>query len=124
MGKKEKNKLPPPDIFVSESELTLDEPALQAILNRMGLEYLLHHCWGFDNTVVYESTGKFYETSHCEHRTRGGKIVTGTRIEGRERLDTAWIKQGNPSEEAKVAARNDLSYNREIASLGRQMKSL
>ena len=124
MGVKGTDKISAPDVFVSECELAVGDPTIQAVLNKMGIEYVLFNLWGFDKYHVYDSTGKFYEISECTHRTRSGKVVTGKRFTGRERIDDAWIEEGNPSDNAKVIARQDMSYIREISNLGRQMKSL
>lgn len=117
------DKLVAPDIFVSESELDVNDKTIKAVLVKMGIDYVLHHLWGFDNTLVFESTGTFYEKSECQHRTRGGKLVEGVRYSGKERLDDDWILKGNPSEEAEVISKQDISLVREMQKLGRQMKS-
>lgn len=124
MGVKGTDKISAPDIFVSECELAVGDPTIQAVLEKMGVEYVLFNLWGFDKDHVFESTGKFYEISECKHRTRQGKVIDGKRYTGRERLDDAWIEQGNPSEDAKVIARQDMSYIREVQGLGKRMKSL
>lgn len=124
MGVKGTDKISAPDIYVSECELAVGDKTIQAVLDKMGVEYVLFNLWGFDKDFVYESTGKFYETEVKQHRARNGKIVTGLRYSGRERLDDAWIEQGNPSENAKIIARQDMSYIRELQKLGKEMKSL
>lgn len=114
-----------PPVYVAKSELTLGEPELQAILDRLGLEYLLINYWGFDgNHIADAKTQCFYEESYCEFRSRTGKIVTDVRYTGVERLDDEWLLEGNPSKAAQEAARKDLSYLREIGKLGRRVKSL
>lgn len=119
------DKVAQPDIFVAECEVGAGDKNIEAVLSKLGLEYVLHNLWGFDNTVVYQSTGTFYEIEkNVEFRSRTKGIIKGVRISGRERLDDEWIEQGNPSEQAKDAARQDISYLKEIGELGRQMKSL
>lgn len=116
------DKVAPPSIFVSECEVATDDARIQAVFDKLGLEYVLEKLWGFDINHTTES-GNFYEAITCRHRTRGGKVVDGVRYSGIERTDDEWILQGNPSDEAKIAARQDLSYMREISKMSRQIKS-
>lgn len=118
------DKIAAPDVYVWEGELTLEDANIKSVFEKLGLEYVLHNLWGFDNSIKYKSTGSFYEVHVCKRRNRCGKIVEGIFYLGKERLDDVWIEQGAPSGEAKVAARQDMSYIREVKSLSRQMKSL
>lgn len=117
------DKVASPPIFVSECEVATDDPRIQSVFKKLGLEYVLEKLWGFDVNHHVPETGKFYEAKECEHRTRGGKVVKGVRYSGIERTDDDWILNGNPSDDAKVAARQDLSYMREISMMSRQVKS-
>lgn len=117
------DKISAPFIFVSESEVDLNDENIKKVLEKLGLDYVLNNLWGFDNTIVYESTGTFYEVDSCKHRGRTGNIIDGVRYSGRERLDDEWIDYGNPSEDAKMAARQDITYLQEIANLSKRAVS-
>lgn len=124
MQVKGNDKIPAPPVFVGESDISDGSPQVEVILAKYGLEFIFKNVWGFDDTNLNKDTGTFYEVEVVEFRNRSGKIVKEKRYTGLERLDEEWIKQGRPSEEAKAASRKDISYLREIASLGRQMKSM
>ena len=109
MGVKGTDKMPAPPIFVAECELTLGAKELEAVLTRCGLDYVLINLWGFDGNQHYSSSGTFYEVEELTFRNRSGKVVTGKRFSGLERLDDAWINEGRPSEDAKIASRQDMS---------------
>lgn len=125
------SRIPAPPVFISECELLGDggkedfvKAAFEELKKSLGekgaIEYLLVELWGFDKNKKVEGTDTFYEVREQEHRTRlSGKIVNGKRYEGFERLDDAWILRGYPSDEAKVAARQDASYVQEIRQLSR-----
>lgn len=123
MGKKEQVKITAPPVFVGASDLNDGSKKVQAIIDRLGIEFILINVWGFDKNVDYEGTGNFYSCEEKTFRNRSGKVVTEKRYAGTERLDDEWMEQGRPSDEAKIAVRNDISYVRELQSLGRQMKS-
>lgn len=123
MGVKGTDKISAPFVFIFEGEVCVNDPTIKAVYDKMGLDYVLHNLWGFDNTVNYESTGTFYEKEEMTFRSHTKGVVTGIRISGRERLDDEWITDGNPSEEAKIASRQDMSYVNELKQLGKRMKS-
>lgn len=107
-----------PPIYISEKDLADED--IQLCIACLGLEEVLFQI-GFCKETKFE-TGLFYETEHCTHRTLGGKIYTGLRYSGLERIDKDWILNGNPSEEAKELSRKDKSYINEIRKLGKVVK--
>lgn len=117
------DKIPAPPVIVSASELTQGDPRIQNALEKCGLEFILNKLWGFDDKQHYQSTGTFYEVQKLKHRNRKGVIVECERYSGVERLDDEWITEGIPSNEALIAARQDLSYVKEISKMSRQIKS-
>lgn len=123
MGVKGTDKISAPPVFVGASDLNDGSKEFQAIIDRLGIPYILENVWGFDTNVDQEGSGNFYTCSEMTFRNRSGKVVTELRYSGTERLDDAWIEKGRPSSEAKIASRQDLSYVREIKNLGKQMVS-
>ena len=119
-----KDKIQAPPVFVSRCELTVGSPRIQAVLDKCGLDYVLHNLWGFDKNHVDKDSGTFYKIENCRFRNRSGKVIDGERIVGIERLDDEWIEQGRPSKEAEAFARQDLSYIAELQNLGKRIKSL
>lgn len=117
-----KDKISAPDRIVSEFDLDAGSPAIAKVLNRLGPEYVLLNLYGFDGTMKFESTGTFYEIHECEHVTDTGQRKFGKRYIGKERLDDEWILNGAPTEAAKAAARQDMSYMRELAELSKHRK--
>lgn len=111
------DKVGAPPIYVSEFDLQDED--VQLIIETIGLEETLYNL-GFDKERWFESTETFYEIMECKHRTLSGKIVEGKRYMSFERLDDDWIKNGNPSEEAKMLSRKDRSYLAEIRRLSQQ----
>lgn len=122
------SRIPAPPVYISECELCGNDETVEAAYEELkksmgdkaALEYLLVNLWGFDSKKIAEGSDTFYVVEEKQHRTRiSGKVVTGNRYSGLERLDDEWILSGNPSEEAKVAARQDISYIQEIRNLSR-----
>ena len=118
------SKIPAPPVYVSASEIDAHDADIKAALETLGLDYVLTNLWGFDNTKIVEGSDTYYTIDECTHRTRIKKeIVTGSRYSGVERLDDDWILRGNPSESAKVIARQDASYIQEVKHLSRRSKA-
>ena len=111
------DKVGAPPIYVSEFDLQDED--VQLIIETIGFEETLYNL-GFDKERWFESTETFYEVMECKHRTLSGKIVEGKRYMSFERLDDNWIKNGNPSEEAKMLSRKDHSYLAEIRKLSQR----
>lgn len=106
-------------VYVSEADLNDKEVA--KIVEKFGLDVVLHTLFGFDkNEVICEVEPYFYEVVKCEHRQRmyPHNIVKAKRYSGIERLDKAWIKGAMASDEAKLSAKNDKGYLSELRKLG------
>lgn len=110
-----------PAIYISESDLQ-DEQMVVAV-KRLGLDAILNKVCGFNDKNVVEGSDKFYEVMKCKHRNLQGELVDCNRYAGVERIDDDWIENGNPSEDAKIAARGDLSYVREIQKMSKRVVS-
>ena len=108
-----------PPIFISEYDLQDED--IQVCIEALGLEEVLYQI-GFDKERWYNETNTFYEILDCEHKTRCGKIVKGKRYTGHERLDSDWILNGLPSEDAKVASKKDRSFISEIRNLSKRSR--
>lgn len=117
------DKIQAPPVFVSRCEVTVGDSRIESVLQKCGLDYVLHKLWGFDKNHRFPD-GNFYEIEELTFRNRSGKVVTGQRITGLERIDEEWINEGRPSEEARMVARQDMSYVRELQSLSKRVKSL
>lgn len=106
-------------VYVSFADL--QDIEIAKIVEKFGLEIVLTELFGFDkNEIVSEVEPFFFETEIFEHRQRlhPHKIVTGVRYSGYERLDKKWLSSGMASDEAKMSAKNDREYLKEIKSLG------
>ena len=117
-------------VFVSETDLDM-LPQLTKLKDMWGLDWVLVNCWGFNpDEVVYDDSisdrpvdlsqqaqATFYTKSWCEHVNRQGKRVKAIRYCGIERQDKDWLEGGNASDEAKMFAKQDLSYLKEIGNL-------
>jgi hypothetical protein len=107
-----------PPIYISELDLADED--IQLCIELLGLNEVLHQI-GFCKEAEFGS-GLFYETEECTHRSLSGKVHTGIRYSGLERIDKDWILNGNPSEQAKDLSRKDKSYIDEIRKLGKVLK--
>lgn len=113
-----------PPVYVSESELTLGDEDLELCLQTVGLDDYLIKFWGFDPTYKADiDKTKFYTEDVCTHTKRSGGIHTGIRYLGRERVDQDWLENGNPSENAVLASKGDLSLLSELRNLGKRKGS-
>lgn len=117
------DKIAPPERQVSFSDLTVGDEQIKLVLQKCGVDFVLEKLWGFDTKHKSGTEHGFYEVKECQHRNRDGVIVTGKLYIGVERLDDEWILQGAPSEQAKLAAKQDLSLYRELSSMSRSVKS-
>lgn len=117
------DKIAPPERQVSFSDLTVGDEKIRVVLEKCGVDFVLEKLWGFDTKHKCDTPQKFYEVKECQHRNRDGVIVTGKLYIGVERLDDEWILHGAPSEQAKLAAKQDLSLYRELSSMSRSVKS-
>ena len=125
------SKIPAPPVYVGLDEsvnfdVTVNE-AYKVFISQMGeekaFEYVLKELWGFDDKKVLDGTDKFYVIEEHTFRERtSNKVITGKRVQGYERLDDKWILKGAPSEEARVASRQDMSYVAEIRHLSKRAK--
>jgi hypothetical protein len=102
-------------VYVSLADMV----ALQSLLDdeTVGLERVLTEVFGFDNKVAFSVNNSWYESMVCEHRSRGGKIVTCERFVGLERMDDKWLKSGYASEDVKLMAKDDASLVGELERL-------
>ena len=114
---KGKDKLGSPPIFVSSYDLADED--IQVCIEALGLEEVLYQI-GFDKEHRCSESGSFYEVLECKHKTRTGKVVTGKRFSGHERLDRAWLESGLASEDAKAMARCDRSYLQAIREISKR----
>jgi len=57
------------------------------------------------------------EVIECQHRNLQGKVVEGKLFMAFERLDREWFKSGHASIEAFIAAGNDPTIAKEIATM-------
>ena len=113
------DKLAPPPIYVSEYDLQDED--IQVCIEALGLEEVLYQI-GFDKERWVNETDSFYEVMECEHRSRSGKIVKGKRYIGSERIDNAWLDSGLASEDAKMVARKDISYLKQIKQISKRSR--
>lgn len=102
-------------VYVSMADLVrmkslIDDP-------NVGIETVLTEVWGFDDKVAFTVDGSWYESMECEHRSRGGHLVTCERFCGLERMDEKWLKSGYASESVKLMAKNDMSLVGELERL-------
>ena len=96
--------------FTNISEFDLQDEDIQECIEVLGLDEVLYQI-GFDKEYSSsENTHGFYEVVECNHVTRSGKKVFGKLYISRERTDVAWLQSGLCSEEAKMAAKKDISY--------------
>lgn len=61
-----------------------------------------------------------YEFVHCRHRTLNKIEYEGIRVEGMERIDSAWIATGAASPEAQIEAIPDIHLRAELRKMGKQ----
>lgn len=61
-----------------------------------------------------------YELVACNHRTINNIEYYGLRVEGFERLDTAWLATGCASLEAQIEATNDKSLRHTLRTMSYQ----
>ena len=113
------DKVGSPSIYISAHDL--EDEDIQVCIEALGLEEVLYQI-GFDKEHWFGETNNFYEIMECTHKTRTGKVVTGKRFSGHERLDRAWLESGLASEDAKVMARCDRSYLAEIRTLSKRSR--
>lgn len=72
------------------------------------------------NQLLYKlgvDTSMNVEVMECQHRNLQGKIVEGKLFMCFERLDREWVKSGHASTEAFLAAGNDPTIAKEIATM-------
>lgn len=102
-------------VFVSMADLV----AMKSLVDdpNIGLEKVLVEVWGFDPQVAFTVDGSWYESMECEHRSRGGFVVTCERFSGLERMDESWLKSGYASDDVKLMAKNDMSLVGELEML-------
>jgi len=113
-------------VYVSFADLALVQP----LVDTEGVEYVLHHVFGFDNERVLpndyldgqllSSGGNFFHVAHQHHRSRQGKIVEGDRYWGWERSDNEWLKSNICSDEMKLLSKGDQSLVDEVMALSKR----
>ena len=91
---------------ISESDLTIFKEYDGSVAVRNQLLYKL----GVDTSL-------HIEVIECQHRNLQGKAVEGKLFMCFERLDREWVKSGHASTEAFLAAGNDPTIAKEIATM-------
>lgn len=61
-----------------------------------------------------------YEIRSSTHRTLIGKVWTGSRVEGFERIDKNWIATGAASREAIIESTPDITLRKELREMSRE----
>ena len=72
------------------------------------------------NQLLYKlgvDTSLLIEVIECQHRNLQGKVVEGKLFMAFERLDREWVKSGHASIEAFIAAGNDPTLAKEVATM-------
>ena len=106
--------------FTNISEFDLQDEDVQECIEVLGLDEVLYQI-GFDKEYSSpENTHGFYEVLECNHVTRSGKKVFGKLYISRERTDESWLQSGLCSEEAKMAAKKDISYVQAIREISKR----
>jgi len=91
---------------ISESDLELFKEYDGSVAVRNQLLYKL----GVDTLMNIE-------VIECQHRNLQGKVTEGKLFMAFERLDREWVKSGHASIEAFIAAGNDPTIAKEIATM-------
>ena len=108
--------------FTNISEFDLQDEDIQECMEVLGLEEVLYQI-GFDRDYTsLENTHGFYEVIECNHVTRSGKKVFGKLYICRERTDSAWLQSGLCSEDAKMAAKKDISYVHAVREISKSIR--
>lgn len=87
-------------IFVSDSELVIADPAYKKEWIETDKDYLFELLWA----LGLNTKDSFEYQEVTTHRNRLNQVVDAGRWAGMERTDSEWIKSGNASRAAKIAA--------------------
>ncbi len=91
---------------ISESDLA----TFKEYDGSVALRNQLLHKLGVDTSLPIE-------VIECQHRNLQGKVVEGKLFMAFERLDRDWVKSGHASIEAFIAAGNDPTLAKEVATM-------
>lgn len=102
------------DFALSFHDLSLVDGFIEAIQcqNKKILDEILYRN-GMEVSLGYDITSS-------THRTLIGKVFTGNRIEGFERIDKAWIATGAASKEAIIESTPDITLRKELREMSRE----